>query len=45
MNLETQIVGEKGFFHERDELRTLRNEKWLEWWVTIILRLFETEPK
>jgi hypothetical protein len=44
-NSKTAIVGGKGFFHERDELRTLRNEKWLEWWVTILLRLIGIEPR
>lgn len=32
-------------FSSREELRTARNLKWLEWWVTILLRQLGIEPK
>lgn len=45
MNTKPPDVNSGGYFHERDELRTARNIKWLEWWVTVTLRLFGIEPR
>jgi len=45
MNTKPPDANGGGFFQERDELRTARNIKWLEWWVTLTLRLLGIEPR